>query len=105
MKKKRTISIIGAIILVMGFTAYHLYYQIIGSVCEVLYWMPNMVGLALLLYGVGLHSNKLSRHLIFYPASMFFGMLDISYTFNLFVDFVINVNFVIYCLISFNTFN
>ena len=95
----RVLKITGGLILVMGFILHHCYYQINKDAADILYWLPNMVGISLVFFGMGIREERLIKHLFYYPVSWFFGFLALLYVTDLFIDVMIDINKVILSMI------
>jgi len=97
----RVFKITGGLILVISFITY--YWVECGVVnkeaADILYWLPNMIGISLVFFGMGIREERLIKHLFYYPVSWFFGFLALLYVIDLFVDAMIDVNKVILSMI------
>ena len=95
-----TLKIIGGIILVGGFVAYHIVYQVSRETADLLYWLPNMIGVTITFFAIGLSEKSyLLRNLIYYPVSYFFGVLASIYLIDRWSDGAIEINKVVLTLI------
>lgn len=94
------LKITGGIILVGGFIAYHTVYQVSRELADILYWLPNMIGVAVTFFAMGLsEKSRLVRELVYYPVSYFFAVLAGIYLIDRWFDQIIEINKIILTLI------
>ena len=96
----RLVKIVGLLLTLGGYLLYASVWSVNDNI-DVLYWLPNMIGLGLTFLGIGLdEANIKIKHLVYYPVSVFFFILPITYLLNTFLDPLIEINEVIITLIT-----
>jgi len=97
----RVFKITGGLILVISFITYYwVELKVVNKeAADILYWLPNMIGISLVFFGMGIREERLIKHLFYYPVSWFFGFLALLYVTDLFIDVMIDINKVILSMI------